>query len=123
MLLDTSAWVEFLIGSERGKQVKEELGNGNCYSSIVTLAELSNWSIRERQDTYKIVSTVENLSSIIGLDEEIAILSGKLNFERKKVNKKWGMLDYMILATATIYELDILTCDNDFRDVTKATVI
>lgn len=123
MLLDTSAWVEFLIGSEKGSRVKEELTKLICYSSVVTLAELSSWSLREGQETDKIISIVKSLSNVIGLDEDITVLSGKLNFKRKKENRKWGMLDSMILATAMMYDLDILTCDNDFRDVSKATVL
>ncbi len=123
MILDTSAWVEFLIGSEKGSRVKEELIKGVCYTSIVTLAELSSWSLREGQEAYKVINTIKSLSNVIGLDEDTAVLSGKLNFKRKKENRKWGMLDSMILATAMMYDLDILTCDNDFRDVSIARVI
>ncbi len=123
MLLDTSAWVEYLIGSEKGNKVKGELAKGISHTSIVSLSELTNWSLRESQETNKIIDAVTGLSNVIGLDDETAVLSGKLNYERKKKNREWGMLDSIIMATAMIYELDILTCDNDFKDVQTATVL
>lgn len=123
MLLDTSAWVEFFIGSKKGRRVKEVLNNNDCYSSIVTLAELSNWSLKEVQETRKLINTVKELSNIIDLDEDISILAGKLNFERKRVNKKWGMLDSFILATGAIYGLNVLTADKDFEDVPYAEIM
>ena len=123
MLLDTSAWIEFFIGSRKGKHVKDVLKNSDCYTSIVTLAELSNWAMRENQEAKLLIDTVKELSNIIDLDEDILILAGKLNFERKKSNKKWGMLDSFILASGTIYGLNILTKDNDFRDVPNAEIL
>ncbi|MCL6002429.1 MAG: PIN domain-containing protein [Thermoplasmatales archaeon] len=123
MLIDTSAWVEFLLGSRKGNRVRERINSEACYSSIVTIAELSNWAQRENQATERIIDAVKELSAVIGLDEDIAVLAGKLNFNRKKENRKWGIMDSMILATAEMYDMEILTCDNDFSDVSKVTVL
>lgn len=123
MLIDTSAWVEFLLGSRKGNRVRETINSEACYSSIVTIAELSNWAQRENQETERIIDAVKELSAVIGLDEDIAVLAGKLNFNRKKENRKWGMMDSMILATAEMYDMEILTCDDDFSDVSKVTVL
>ena len=123
MLIDTSAWVEFLLGSRKGNRVRERINSEACYSSIVTIAELSNWVQRENQETERIIDAVKELSAVIGLDEDIAVLAGKLNFNRKKENRKWGMMDSMILATAEMYDMEILTCDDDFSDVSKVTVL
>ena len=123
MLIDTSAWVEFLLGSRKGNRVRERINSEACYSSIVTIAELSNWAQRENQETERIIDAVKELSAVIGLDEDIAVLAGKLNFNRKKENRKWGIMDSMILATAEMYDMEILTCDDDFSDVSKVTVL
>lgn len=123
MLIDTSAWVEFLLGSRKGNRVRETINSEACYSSIVTIAELSNWAQRENQETERIIDAVKELSAVIGLDEDIAVLAGKLSFNRKKENRKWGMMDSMILATAEMYDMEILTCDDDFSDVSKVTVL
>ncbi len=117
MLLDTSAWIEFFEGTDKGKRVKEVLGQNKCYTSIVSLAEITNWSLKYRKDTAFLIDTMQKLSSIINIDNGISVLAGQLNFERKKINKKWGMLDSFILATGMTYNLKLLVKDSDFRDL------
>ncbi len=123
MLLDTSAWVEFFIGSAKGKRVKEFLGDVDCYTSIVSLAEVTNWALKENKEVPSLINTIKQLSNVIELDEDITVLAGKLNFERKKIIKKWGMLDSFILASGSIYELKILTKDSDFRDLPDVVML
>jgi predicted nucleic acid-binding protein len=60
---------------------------------------------------------------VIELDEDMAILAGKLNFERKKANSKWGMPDSLILASGSIYGLRILTKDGDLKDVADVEML
>lgn len=123
MLLDTSAWIEFFIGSEKGKRVKDILYKNDSYTSIVTLAEVTNWALKESRDAEFLVKAIKQLSNIIELDEDMAVLAGKLNFERKKSNKKWGMLDSFILASGSIYGLKILTKDSDFKDLSDVEIL
>lgn len=117
MLLDTSAWIEFFEGTGKGERVKDVLNQNKCYTSIVSLAEITNWSLKYNKDTKFLVDTIEKLSSIINMDKSIVVLAGQLNFERKKKNKKWGMLDSFVLATGMIYNLKILAKDPDYKDV------
>ena len=123
MLLDTSAWTEFFIGSEKGKRVKGVLHKYDCYTSIVTLAEVTNWALKEDRNTKILVEVIKHLSNIIKLDDDISVLAGKLNFDRKKLDKKWGMLDSFILASGMIYSLKILTKDNDFKDISDVEML
>ena len=123
MLLDTSAWIEFFIGSQEGRQVREVLEEQDCYTSMASLAEITNWAIKEEADALYLIKTVKQLSTIIVIDEDIAVLAGRLNNERKKAVKKWGMLDSFILATGTLYGLKILTKDGDFRDLPDVTIL
>lgn len=123
MLLDTSAWIEFFIGSEKGKRVKEVLYKNDCYTCIVSIAEVTNWALKEDRGVEFLVKAIKQLSNIIELDDDIMVLAGKLNFERKKLNKKWGMLDSFILASGSIYELKILTKDNDFNDLSGVEIL
>jgi predicted nucleic acid-binding protein len=123
LLLDSSAWIEFFIGSEKGKRVKDILEKEECYASIVTLAEVTNWALKENRDARQLVDTIEKLGSVIKVDDDIAILAGKLNFERKRIIKKWGMLDSFILASGIIYDLGILTKDHDFDDLANVELL
>lgn len=117
MLLDTSAWIELFKATKNTARIKEVLTKEPCYTSIVTIAEIVNWAEKEKRNHEEIIDNVGKASTIIGLNESISILAGRLNFERKKLNNKWGMLGSFILATSMTYGLRILTKDSDFGDL------
>lgn len=124
MLLDTSAWIEFFQGTEKGREVKESLKEEN-YTNIVTFAEMINWCLRNGLES-KISSYIEGIkkgSEILDLDETIMTLAGRLNYERKKAVKNWGMLDSFILATSLLYNLKILTKDLHFKDLPNVEML
>ncbi len=117
VLLDTSAWIELFKATKNTGRIKEILTKEPCYTSIVTIAEIVNWAEKEKRNHEDIIDNVGKASTIIGLNESISVLAGRLNFERKKLNSKLGMLDSFILATAMTYGLRILTKDSYFGDL------
>ena len=121
MLLDTYAWIEFLRGTERGKKVREILRAERCYTSIVSIAELVEWCLKNSLSTRigEYVRGITKSSVVLGLDEEIALIAGKISHERKKKTKGWGMIDSLMLATAVSYNLNILTGDSHFKDLSN----
>ncbi len=124
MLLDTSAWVEFLLGTEKGAKVREILREEELFASIATVPELVQWCLRYNLATVaEAVEAIKQNSQILALTEEIGLQAGKLNYERKKAGKKWGMIDSIIVATAQAYGLKILTKDNGFRDLADAEIL
>ncbi len=123
MLLDTSAWVEFFIKSEKGAVVKKILEIEKCYTSIVTIAEISNWAMRENSNGSELIKFVISTTKILDLNTNIAFLAGELNFKRKKIVKKWGMIDSLIVATSLIYNLKVLTKDSYFRGLSNMQIL
>lgn len=125
MILDTSAWVELFEDTEKSEQVTEALRKGNCFTSIVTVAETAEWCAKKglQNKTSDYIELIKTGSTLLGLDESISRMAGELNRERKKAGKKWGMIDSIIVATAQVYGLKILTKDNGFRDLPDAEVL
>ena len=50
ILFDTSAWIEFFEGTEKGKVAQEYLKSKEVFTSIVTLAELINWCLKSNKE-------------------------------------------------------------------------
>lgn len=109
LLLDTSAWIEFFNGSKKGLKVKELLKDNVCYTSIVTVAEVTNWALKEGYNSSFLIKTIEQLTSVIKLDNEISALAGRIVYEGKRAHKTLRVLNPFILATGAIYGLKILT--------------
>ncbi len=125
MILDTSAWVEIFDGTEKSRHAVEVLRKNDCFTSIVTVAETAEWCAKKglQHKTSDFIELIKAGSRLLGLDEGISRMAGELNQKRKKEGKKWGMMDSIIVATAQVYGLKILTKDNAFRDLTEAQVL
>ncbi len=125
MLFDTSAWIEFFQGTERGKKLQEYLKGEENFTCIVTFAEVTNWCLRNNLES-KISSYIKAIkkgSEVIDIDETIVTLAGRLSYERKMIVKDWGMMDSFILATSLVYDLKVLTKDSYFKDMSNAVIL
>nr|MDO8100507.1 PIN domain-containing protein [Candidatus Njordarchaeota archaeon] len=122
-LIDTSAWIEFFLKTEKGAKVKQNLETQSCYTSIISIAEISNWASRQKLDGRVLVRYAVELTQLVNINLKIAFLAGELNFQRKRTEKDWGMIDSIILATAQIYSLEILTKDHHFEDLSNAEIL
>ena len=123
MLLDSYAWVEFFEGSEKGKKVAEILKKNKCFTSIVSISEIINWTLKNNEDFEDRVKRIESLSKILNLNRDIVITAGKINFQHKKLIKNWGMLDSLIYSTALYYNLNVLTGDNHFKNLENVEML
>ncbi|MGI0003915.1 MAG: PIN domain-containing protein [Candidatus Nitrosotenuis sp.] len=123
MLFDTSAWIEFFLATEKGRKVKEFLKNNDVFTSVITLGELVNWCLKNDLRYEKFIEEIKLYSKILELDENIATMAGRLNYERKRSIKNWGMADSIVLGTSMIYDLNVLTTDNHFKGLPNAVII
>ncbi|MFH1256199.1 MAG: PIN domain-containing protein [Candidatus Diapherotrites archaeon] len=115
MLLDTYAWVEFFKGTGKGEKVKELLRKNACFSSAISLAELSEWIEREGIERDKVIPVVKKLSSIIEVDQQTFELAGIIKVKKRETAKGFGLIDAIILATARQYNLKLVTGDKHFQ--------
>src|SRR3989344_6549975 len=125
MLLDTSAWIELFQGTEKTLVVKNILEKEENFTSTITFAEVVNWCLKNSKED-KITEYIEGIkdgSTILDLNEAIIISAGKLNYERKKIVKNWGMVDSLILATSLFYDLKIITKDSHFKDLENVEIL
>ena len=125
MLLDTSAWIELFQETDKTIIIKNVLETEENFTSAITFAEIVNWCLRNKKED-KITAYlggIKNGSTVLNLNEAIIISAGKLNYERKKTVKNWGMADSLILATSLFYNLKILTKDNHFKDLENVEML
>lgn len=115
MLLDTYAWIEFFNGTSKGENVKELIGKTECFTSAISIAELSEWIEREGLERQKIMGYVKGLSTILALENDSLELAGIIKIEKRKNVKGISLIDSIIIATARQYKLQIITGDAHFK--------
>lgn len=119
-LVDTSAWIEWLIGSPTGAEVAEQLPRQSEWlvPTMVQL-ELSKWLTREAgEDKADSVIAFTQVCVVIPLDTGVALAAVEACREHKLATA-----DAVIFATARAQGASLLTCDAHFADLPGVMLI
>ncbi|MEK6787805.1 MAG: type II toxin-antitoxin system VapC family toxin [Pseudomonadota bacterium] len=113
-VVDTSAWIEWLIDSPTGKQLAAELpAEANWLVPSVVQLELSKWLTRELGEARADQIIAFSMTCVvINLDSRIALLAADLYREHGL-----STADAIIYATARDQGAELITCDAHFKDL------
>ncbi|MGI9215479.1 MAG: type II toxin-antitoxin system VapC family toxin [Hydrogenophaga sp.] len=113
-VVDTSAWIEWLIASAVGKKLAKELPEkALCIVPTIVQLELSKWLWRElgeAQADQVIAYTMK--CRVEPLDTATALLSADLHRRHRLATA-----DAIVYATAVQHGAELLTCDAHFKDL------
>ena len=113
-VVDTSAWVEALLGSSAGTKVRDELPDLDQWlAQTIVLFELEKWVTREiGEGEAETVEAYADHCVVADLDTRIALSAADLS-----ARHKLAAADAIVYATAQAYGADVLTCDGHFQDL------
>lgn len=113
-VVDTSAWIEWLTGSDLGLQLKSALPDKPfCIVPTVVQLELSKWLVRELGESFADQVIAYTLKCVVvPLDSNLALLAADLHREHGLATA-----DAIVYATARHQGAELLTCDAHFRDL------
>ena len=111
-LVDTSAWIEWLIGSPAGAAVASALPErGQWLVPTIVQLELAKWLQREvGEDKADQVIAFTETCIVADLDTAIALSAADLCAAHKLATA-----DAIVYATALAHGADLLTCDRHFE--------
>ena len=111
-VVDSSAWIEYLIGSPLGVALAGELPDpGQWVVPTIVQLELAKWLTREvGDDKADLVIAFTATCLVVDLDTRIALAAADLCAQYKL-----AMADAIIYATARAEGADLLTCDRHFE--------
>lgn len=111
VLVDTSAWIEWLTGSPTGKALEPSIPTQEDWlvPTMVQL-ELAKWLTRELgEDRADQVIAFSQMCRIAPLDSRIALAAADLC-----ARHRLATADAIIYATAIDHDAELLTCDAHF---------
>lgn len=111
-VVDTSVWIEWLIGSALGKRLGREFQDKvKCVVPTLVQLELSKWLVRELgEDRADQVIAYTQKCVVAPLDTSIALRAAELHRQYKLATA-----DAIVYATALELDADLLTCDAHFE--------
>jgi len=119
-VIDTSAWIEWLVNSQAGRKVAIHLPDEEEWlvPTIVQL-ELAKWLTREvGEDKTDEVIAFSRTCVIIELDTATALLAADLCSRFKLATA-----DAIVYATARIHKAALITCDAHFEGLEGVLLI
>jgi len=110
-LVDTSAWIEWLVGSSTGERVAAALPDQiDWLTPTIVQLELAKWLTREAgEDRADQVIAFSQLCVIAPLDTEIALAAAEACRTHRLATA-----DAVVYATARQFGAELLTCDAHF---------
>ncbi len=111
-VVDTSVWIEWLVGSALGKRLaKQTPEKTDCIVPTVVQLELARWLTREvsEEESDRVIAFTQKCL-VVPLDTELALLAAELHRSRKLATA-----DAIVYATAQAWAIPLLTCDAHFE--------
>jgi predicted nucleic acid-binding protein len=119
-LVDTSAWIEWLIASPTGKAVASAISaREDVLVPTIVQLELAKWLAREAgEDKADQVVAFTQMCHVVPLDTKIALSAAELCGKHKLATA-----DAIVYATALEHGADLLTCDAHFDGLPGVTFV
>ena len=111
-VVDTSVWIEWLIGGPLKKTLMKEFPDKEqCVVPTIVQLELAKWLAREvGEDQADQVIAFTQKCVVVPLDTRIALAAADLHRQYKLATA-----DAVVYATALEQDADLLTCDAHFE--------
>lgn len=118
-LVDTSAWIEWLIGSPTGESLAGQLPDqADWLVPTMVQLELAKWLTREvGEDKADQVIAFTQVCHVVPLDSEIALAAAEACRDHKLATA-----DATVFATARTRGAALLTCDRHFEGLPGVTL-
>ena len=124
ILIDSSAWIEYLEGSTKGEKVREIFsGDNELYVLNFIISEVISKIKRKNMNEELAYRAIITNSKVLNLTPRIAKNAGLLHAEMKKKIKDFGLADALILATAREMNMKVLTEDKHFKKFKEAVFL
>jgi predicted nucleic acid-binding protein len=119
-LIDTSAWIEWLMASTTGKAVASKIpARDEWLVPTIVQLELAKWLTRElSEDKADQVIAFTQMCAVAPLNTKIALAAAEICRTHKLATA-----DAIIYATALEHEADLVTCDAHFNGLPGVTLI
>ncbi len=124
-VLDSSAWIEYLDGSEKGSKIKKYIDEteNSIYSNGLIVAEVCVAFLKRGYEPLNSLITIQSISKFLELEYEIGLEAAKMYYLVRKNNNKFSLADAVILTLANSINGKVITCDSDFVGIKNAIFI
>lgn len=124
-IIDSYAWVEYFLGSEKGLILRKLfLEEKNKFLTVeCCLAEIKGWAIRSERDFNELFEIIRANSLILPLTQHDWIDAADVRVEQRKKQKDFGLIDAMILVKQKEIGCKVISGDKHFKNLKKVVFL
>ena len=131
IVLDSYAWIEYFLGSDTGRTVREYLNTEEVVTPSIALAEIARKYLRdevEQEEVLKRLNFISTSSTVMEINAELSLAAAKTYLElseKAKVEqlRRPSLTDGIILASGRTLGAKIVTRDEHFKGLTEVIYI
>lgn len=118
-IIDSYAWVEYFLGSERGEVLKKLFSDekNQFFTIECCLAEIKGWSLRNSRDFDELFKIIRANSRIIPVTEHDWIDAAEIKFKQREKHKDFGLIDAVLLTKQSEFNCKIVSGDKHFKEL------
>jgi predicted nucleic acid-binding protein len=115
-VVDSWAWVEYLLGTPAGKKARRLIeGDAEVYTHFVSIGEIASRELRAGRDFATAVERVSSLSRFAALGRADAAAAGVIHAEVRRTSPNFSLADAFVLQLARKLGGKVVTGDPDFE--------
>ncbi|MDY6865865.1 MAG: PIN domain-containing protein [Halobacteriota archaeon] len=121
VLIDSSAWIEIFKGTQEGKKALEIIEKSDdVFTSVLNLYEIHRviGDLESKKVPEDYINTIKTHTNVIDINEKIALSAAVIRLEYKISD-----IEALILATARVHNLKILTFNRSFNGIEEVLLI
>jgi len=116
IIIDSSAWIEYLEGSILGEKVRKVLvGNDELYILDIIISEVVSKVKRKKGNADTAYQAMTSNAKVFNIDSDVARDAGLFHAEVREKVKDFGLVDALILISARKLKAKVLTRDKHFK--------
>ncbi len=131
IVTDSYAWIEYFLGSNSGRVLKDYIDTEELVTPSIVLAEVARKYLREgmgEEDVVKRLNFIVASSIVKEIDTELSVMAAKAYLElsekaKAKGLKKPSLTDGVVLATGRTLKAKIITGDEHFKGLDEVVYI
>jgi len=124
MMLDSFAWMEYFMGTQKGEKVKKLVDDDSqLYTSPIVIAEIFSKSLRTDGNADERKEFIMKRCAVVALDVNTAVEAAKIHAQNKIKIPDFGLADAIILASARSRKIKVLTGDPHFKNFSDAIML
>ncbi len=115
IVFDTYAWIEYFLGTAKGKKVEAYFDDSEIITPILAIIELNYKADKEGWNFEEYLEFIKSKSAISFINWDIAKASSRSYIEQRKLHKDSSLVDAIILSTARASNSKLLSGDRHFK--------